>query len=136
LREEAGSLMTVSGGGAFLQRRATGAERGRMTELGAGVGLAEGDGANDADARRIGEYLAAHGGPFFELQRRLGVLREDALLAGRRAAMFVALARWWRVPWAPKTCADRALSSGRGFENASRGNAKNTSTIASQVVII
>ena len=48
------------------------------------------------EASRIGEYLASHGGPFFELQRRLGVLREDALLAGRRAAIFVALA--WGVP--------------------------------------
>ena len=47
--------------------------------------------------RRIGNYLASHGGPFFELQRRLGLLREDALLAGRRAAMFVALA--WGVPF-------------------------------------
>ncbi len=44
----------------------------------------------------IGEYLASHGGPFFELQRRLGVLRDDALHAGRRAAMFVAFA--WGVP--------------------------------------
>jgi hypothetical protein len=45
---------------------------------------------------KIGEYLASHGGPFFELQRRLGVLREDALLAGRRAVIFVSLA--WGVP--------------------------------------
>jgi hypothetical protein len=55
-----------------------------MTDL--AVGSA--DIALDADkneASRIGEYLASHGGPFFELQRRLGVLREDALLAGRRA---------------------------------------------------
>jgi hypothetical protein len=44
----------------------------------------------------IGEYLASHGGPFFELQRRLGVLRDDALLAERRAVIFVSLA--WGVP--------------------------------------
>ena len=44
----------------------------------------------------IGEYLASHGGPFFELQRRLGVLEEDALHAGKRAALFVALG--WGVP--------------------------------------
>ena len=44
----------------------------------------------------IGEFLASHGGPFFELQRRVGVLEEDALHAGRRAAIFVALA--WGVP--------------------------------------
>ncbi len=44
-----------------------------MTDL--AVGSA--DIALDADkneASRIGEYLASHGGPFFELQRRLGVL--------------------------------------------------------------
>jgi hypothetical protein len=44
----------------------------------------------------IGEFLASHGRPFFELQRRVGVLEEDALHAGRRAAIFVALA--WGVP--------------------------------------
>jgi hypothetical protein len=44
----------------------------------------------------IGEYLASHGGPFFDLQRRLGVLRDDALLAERRAVIFVSLA--WGVP--------------------------------------
>ena len=48
------------------------------------------------EERGIGEYLASHGGPFFELQRRLGVLEEDALRAGRRAAIFVALG--WGVP--------------------------------------
>ncbi len=44
----------------------------------------------------IEEFLLSHGGPFFELQRRLRMLREDALLAGRRAAIFVGLA--WGVP--------------------------------------
>ena len=44
----------------------------------------------------IGEFLASHGGPFFELQRRVGALEEDALHAGRRAAMFVGLS--WGVP--------------------------------------
>ena len=53
------------------------------------------DAAKD-EASSIGEYLASHGGPFFELQRRLGVLRDHALLAGRRAAIFVGLA--WGVP--------------------------------------
>ena len=47
-------------------------------------------------ADEIGEFLAAHGGPFFELQRRLGALEEDALHAGRRALIFIALA--WGVP--------------------------------------
>ncbi|KOF21468.1 membrane protein [Ensifer adhaerens] len=42
------------------------------------------------------EYLAAHGGPFFELQRRLGLLHEHSLKTGRRAVLFIALA--WLVP--------------------------------------
>lgn len=44
----------------------------------------------------VDEFLVAHGGPFFELQRRLGLLREDALRAGIRAPLFVGLA--WGVP--------------------------------------
>jgi hypothetical protein len=42
------------------------------------------------------DFLIAHGGPFYELQRRLGLLRDDALNAGRRALIAVALA--WGVP--------------------------------------
>lgn len=42
------------------------------------------------------EYLAAHGGPFFELQRRFGLLHERSLKTGRRALLFVGLA--WFVP--------------------------------------
>ena len=68
-----------------------------MTELAADRNIAEVDDDADEEASRIGDYLASHGGPFFELQRRLGMLREDALLAGRRAALFVALA--WGVPF-------------------------------------
>ena len=68
-----------------------------MTELAADGNIAEIDDADREEAGRIGDYLASHGGPFFELQRRLGMLREDALLAGRRAALFVALA--WGVPF-------------------------------------
>ena len=45
---------------------------------------------------RIGQFLVAHGGPFYELQRLLGLLREDALRAGSRALLFVAIA--WVVP--------------------------------------
>ena len=63
--------------------------------------------ADEDEPARIGEYLASHGGPFFELQRRLGVLREDALLAGRRAVMFVALA--WGVPLVLSLIAGRAF---------------------------
>jgi len=59
------------------------------------------------EKRRIGEYLASHGGPFFELQRHLGLLREDALLAGRRAEIYVALA--WGVPLILSLVAGRAF---------------------------
>ncbi len=45
---------------------------------------------------KAGEFLLAHGGPFYELQRRLGLLQENAFRAGRRALLFVALA--WGVP--------------------------------------
>lgn len=44
----------------------------------------------------IKEYLAARGGPFYDLQRQLGLLREDAFRAGPRALLFVAIA--WGVP--------------------------------------
>ena len=40
-------------------------------------------------------FLASHGGPFFELQRRLRLLHEEALHVGRRATIFIALA--WGV---------------------------------------
>ncbi len=45
---------------------------------------------------KVSEFLLAHGGPFYELQRRLGLLHESALRSGTRAAIFVALA--WGVP--------------------------------------
>src|SRR5271154_5245079 len=67
-----------------------------MTSIIGTADVAIGVDADEDKAARIGEYLASHGGPFFELQRRLGVLREDALLADWRAAIFVALA--WGVP--------------------------------------
>lgn len=46
---------------------------------------------------KIAEYLASHGGPFFELQARLKLLRANALQSGKRALLFVALA--WGVPF-------------------------------------
>lgn len=49
-----------------------------------------------ADQDRIGEFLVARGGPFYTLQRQLGLLREDAFRAGRRAVLLVGLA--WGVP--------------------------------------
>lgn len=86
-----------------------------MTELAADGNIAEIDDAEGEEASRIGNYLASHGGPFFELQRRLGMLREDALLAGRRAALFVALA--WGVPFLLSLVAGRAfaLADGRAY---------------------
>jgi hypothetical protein len=42
------------------------------------------------------DFLIAHGGPFYELQRRLGLIHAHALNAGRRALLAVALA--WGVP--------------------------------------
>jgi hypothetical protein len=44
----------------------------------------------------IGDFLIARGGPFYELQRQLGLLHERALHAGRRATILVAIA--WGVP--------------------------------------
>jgi hypothetical protein len=78
-----------------------------MTSIIGSADVAIGVDADEDEAGRIGEYLASHGGPFFELQRRLGVLREDALLAGRRAAIFVALA--WGVPLVLSLIAGRAF---------------------------
>ena len=46
--------------------------------------------------KRAGEFLLAHGGPFYDLQRLLGMLREDAFNAAPRALLFVAIA--WGVP--------------------------------------
>jgi hypothetical protein len=46
--------------------------------------------------RVIDEFLIARGGPFYDLQQRLGLLHERALHAGRRAAILVGLA--WAVP--------------------------------------
>lgn len=56
---------------------------------------------------RIGEFLAAHGGPFYELQLRLKMLQEHSLRAGRRAIVFVALA--WGVPLLLSLIAGRAF---------------------------
>jgi hypothetical protein len=50
----------------------------------------------DDRSRGIDEFLIAHGGPFYDLQERLGLLHERALNAGRRAAILVDLA--WGVP--------------------------------------
>lgn len=49
-----------------------------------------------AEQSKIDEYLSASGGPFYELQRQLGLLREDAFRAPSRAVLFVGLA--WGAP--------------------------------------
>jgi hypothetical protein len=48
------------------------------------------------DGRAIGEFLIVRGGPFYDLQVRLGLLREQALHAGRRAAILVGIAWGYR----------------------------------------
>lgn len=45
----------------------------------------------DADGR-MRDFLIAHGGPFYELQLRLGLIHERALRAVFRAALFIGLA--------------------------------------------
>ncbi|MBL0372297.1 hypothetical protein JJB09_09680 [Rhizobium sp. KVB221] len=52
--------------------------------------------AQPAEKQNIPEFLAFRGGPFYELQRRLKMLRENSLDAGRRAVIYTALA--WAVP--------------------------------------
>lgn len=56
----------------------------------------EGTESLTAEDARIGQFLVARGGPFYTLQRQLGLLREDAFRAGRRAMLLVGLA--WGVP--------------------------------------
>ena len=60
-----------------------------------------------ADQDRIGEFLVARGGPFYTLQRQLGLLREDAFRAGRRAMLLVGLA--WGVPLVSSIVAGDAI---------------------------
>ncbi len=76
-----------------------------MTDIAGDVEIATD--ADLAEGASIGEFLASHGGPFYELQRRVGALEEDALHAGRRAAIFVALA--WGVPLLLSLVAGRAF---------------------------
>jgi hypothetical protein len=58
---------------------------------------------------RIGEFLSAHGGPFYEMQLRLRLLREHSLQSGVRAAIFVILA--WGVPLLLSVAAGRATGT-------------------------
>ncbi len=65
------------------------------------------------------EFLAFHGGPFFRLQSRLKLLRQDALRVGPRSALFVALA--WGVPFALGLPRSFSLESGQGAYLADLG---------------
>lgn len=56
---------------------------------------AQSAGSADTQEDRL-EFLASHGGPFFELQRRLNLVHERSLHTGRRILLFVAAA--WAVP--------------------------------------
>ena len=55
----------------------------------------------------IKDYLAARGGPFYDLQYRLRLLHESSLNAGRRAMIAVAIA--WGVPLILSLIAGRAF---------------------------
>jgi hypothetical protein len=57
----------------------------------------------------IGDFLIARGGPYYDLQRRLGLLREGALRAGRRAVILVGLA--WGVPLVLSAIASHAIGA-------------------------
>jgi hypothetical protein len=61
----------------------------------------------------IGDFLASHGGPFYEMQRRLRLLRDDALNVERRAIIFVMLA--WAIPLL------LAIMEGNAFGPVERG---------------
>jgi hypothetical protein len=52
--------------------------------------------AADGGTETLGDFRIARGGPFYELQKRLGLLHEQALRAVRRASLFVGLS--WGVP--------------------------------------
>jgi len=59
------------------------------------------------------EFLVAHGGPFYELQRRLRLLHDHALMAGRRAIVFICLA--WFIPLLLGLPGSLSLDSLRGL---------------------
>jgi hypothetical protein len=50
----------------------------------------------NAPESKIGDFLSAHGGPFYEVQLRFRMLEEHSLHAFRRAVVFVALV--WGMP--------------------------------------
>src|SRR5271166_4209278 len=80
-----------------------------MTDIAKDMDIATGAEVVADQSVGIGEFLASHGGPFFELQRRIGVLEEDALHAGRRAAIFVSLS--WGIPFLMSLVVGRAFGA-------------------------
>ena len=62
-----------------------------------------------AEEGSIGDFLSARGGPFYEMQVRLGLLQQHSLHAGRRTVIFVALA--WGVPMLLSLSEGRAIGS-------------------------
>ena len=52
----------------------------------------EDNGSLTTEEAIIGRFLVAHGGPFYSLQRQVGLLREDEFRAGPRALLFIGLA--------------------------------------------
>ena len=51
----------------------------------------------DRQPQKVADFLASRGGPFYELQSRLGLLQERTLQVGKRAVIFIAVA--WFVPF-------------------------------------
>jgi hypothetical protein len=62
--------------------------------------------------QQIADFLASHGGPFYELQARLRPLRADSLKVRSRAVIFVAVA--WGVPLVLGLPASLSLREGQG----------------------
>jgi hypothetical protein len=63
--------------------------------------------APDGPSSGFDEFLIARGGPYYDLQQRLGLLHGRALNAGRRAAILVGLA--WGVPLVLSAIAGHAV---------------------------
>ena len=57
----------------------------------------------------LGRFLVSRGGPFYDLQKQLGLLREEAARAGPRAFLFVILG--WGVPLVLSVIAGNAFGS-------------------------
>jgi hypothetical protein len=68
-----------------------------MSVNGAAHPSTDNDAVGNSPSAGLANFRASHGGPFFELQAQLRLLRENTLRAGTRAVLFVALA--WGVPF-------------------------------------